>query len=135
MAIKEAKIALETRLATAFPSIQIAYPAVAFTPPEETYLRCQTVIGRPDDPVIGAKYRRENMTFQVFVISPINKGEAESLTVANTVFDTFKRGTSIHVSSNIIVQIFESPHIAGSSIAENRIIVPVLIPVSVEVFN
>lgn len=137
MAILETKIALETRLATAFPTTKIAYPSVAFTPPiDQTYLRCQMMVGKPDDPVIGVKYRRENITFQVFVVSPYNKGEAEALTIARQIADLYARGTTISPSANILIQTFDSPQIAGSLIvADNRLVVPVIIPVVVQVFN
>lgn len=137
MAILESKIALESRLSTAYPATPIAWPAVNFTPPaDQLYLRTQIVVGKPDDPVRGVKYRRENLTFQVFVISPYNKGEAEALTFAKQIADLYKRGTLITTSNvNIQCQIFDSPQIAGSTPADNRIVVPVIIPVVVQVFN
>jgi len=136
MAILKAKIALESRLAAGFPSMQISYPSVQFTPPDnQAYLRCQMVVGKPDDPVIGAKYRRENISFQVFVIAPINKGEADAFTTAVAIADLYKRGTSIQYDANTLVQVFNSPQIAGSTPTTNHIIVPVIIPVTVQVFN
>lgn len=133
--ILNTKIELEKRLATGFPGVQIAYPSVSFTPPSNTlYLRCQMSIGKPDDPVFGIKYRRENITFQVFVVAPYNKGEAEAFTTAQQIAELYARGTSISVS-NILIRMFESPHISGSMIIDNRVIVPVMIPVVVQVFN
>jgi hypothetical protein len=132
--ILNTKIELEKRLSTAFPTTPISYPSVAFTPSASTYLRCQLFVGKPDDPVIGVKYRRENMTFQVFVVCQHNKGEAEAFTIAQQISELYARGTSIQVS-NLLIQIFRSPHISGSMIVDNRLVVPVMIQVVVQVFN
>lgn len=133
--ILNTKIELEKRLTNAFPSVKVAFPGVSFDPPtNELYFRCQMSIGKPDDPVIGAKYRRENITFQVFVVAPYNKGEAEAFTAAQQIFDLYARGMSISVS-NLLIRTFESPRISGSMIVDNRLIVPVMIPVVVQVFN
>ena len=135
-AILPTKIELEKRLQSNFPTTQIAFPSQSFTPPapDVLYLRCQLQIGRPEDPVIGVKYRRENLTFQVFVMAPYNKGEAEAFTKAKLITDAYQRGTSI-AGTNILIQIFKSPTISGSMIIDNRLVAPVLIPVVVQVFN
>lgn len=133
--ILDAKILLEKRLRTAFPSTAIAVENVSFVPPENTlYLHCQLRIDEPSDPVFGAKYRRENLSFQVFVVGPYNKGSVESLTIAHQIRDLYQRGTSI-TFDNLIIQMFESPQISGSTIVNNRVVIPVLIPVTVEVYN
>ena len=134
MPIKKTKIILEQRLATGFPSLSIAYPNVSFTPPDSLYLRCQMVVKKPEDPVRGSAYRRENIDFQVFVVAPYNKGEGEALDIASQVAELFKRGTSIS-GTGIIVQVFESPQIGGSGIAGNRLIIPVITNVVTQVFN
>jgi hypothetical protein len=135
MAIKEAIAALEKRLATAFPTTAISYENVKFDPPDNAnWLAVQTTIGKPDDPVFGAKYRRENLTFQVFVFGLLNKGTGAALDLAQDIRDLYERGTYIGVG-NLRIQCFQSPQISGSMIVNNRVVVPVLIPVTVEVYN
>lgn len=135
MPILTAKIELEKRLKNQFPSTPIAFEAVSFTPPsDQLYLAVQMKIDRPDDPVLGSRYRRENLSFQVFVCGLTNVGMQETLTFARNISELYKRGTTI-VSSNYRIQVFNTPQIAGSVVADNRVIVPVLIPVTVEVYN
>ena len=133
MSILKTKIALESRLASNFPSVQIAPESVTFfAPPNASYFRLNLQIGKPDDPVLGSKYRRENLVFQVFCIAETNKGTAAALTLAEQVQGVFQRGTFISVD-NLRIHVFTTPQVGSSVVANNRLVVPVFIPVTVEV--
>lgn len=132
MSILKTKIALESRLIANFPSTPIAPEAVGFTPPPGNYFRVNLQIRRPTDPVLGSKYRRENLTFQVFVVVQANAGTADALALAEQVAQVFQRGTFISVD-NLRIHVFNSPQINSAVLSDKRLVVPVLIPVTVEV--
>lgn len=132
MSILKTKIALESRLFSNFPSIPIAPEGVSFTAPSGSYLRVILQVNRPDDPVLGSMYHRENLTFQVFCVTESNKGTAAALTLAEQVSDVFRRGTFISVD-NLRIHVFNTPQVSSVVVADNRLVVPVLIPVTVEV--
>jgi hypothetical protein len=135
VSIEKAKIELEKRLVAAYPALKVAFEGYSFTPPEsEPYVYCQIRIDPPDDPVIGTMYRRENISFQLFVCGVFNSGTSEALSIASDLRDLYQRGTFMSVD-NLRIHIFSSPQIGGSSIVNNRVMVPVLIPVTVEVYN
>lgn len=132
MSILKTKIALESRLVSNFPSVPIAPEAVSVYMPPGNYFRINLQINKPTDPLLGSKYRRENLMFQVFCVVDSNKGTAGALTLAEQVHGVFQRGTFISVD-NLRIHVFTSPQIGTATVAENRLVVPVLIPVTVEV--
>jgi len=132
VSILKTKIALETRLVANFPAIQIAPEGVTFFTPSGSYFRVNLQVNRPDDPVLGSLYRRENITFQVFCVTDSNKGTAAALTLAEQVADVYRRGTFISVD-NLRIHVFNTPQVGSVVVADNRLVVPVLIPVTVEV--
>lgn len=134
MELLKAIAAEEKRLATAFPSIPISYENEEFNPPSTTYMMVQSIPQEPVDPVFGSKYRRERLSFQVFIVGEINKGTGEVLTIAGQVRDLFERGVTIDVD-NLRIQHFSSPKISGAMTMNNRVVVPVIIPVTVEVYD
>ncbi len=135
MSVLKTKVELEKRLAAAFPSTPIAYEGVAFTPPEAaTYIYCQINRQRTIDPVFGSKYRREQLTFQTFVVTPYNIGTGSATTLAEQIRDLFPRGLMLPVD-NLRIHVLDTPDVNGSMLYDNRIVVPVMVPVTVEVFN
>ena len=133
--ILNTKRALERRLKTAFPAVKIAYPGVAFTAPtEELYMRLQYIVQRPDDPVIGDRYYRERITFQVFIMDVIGKGSANAIAKAEQVRDLFYKGwDTLEQDSKIYV--LRTPQISNEVITSDRLVVPVFIEVVTEVYK
>lgn len=135
MSVLKTKTELEKRLAQNFPGVQIAYEGISFTPPEDQiYFR--TIINREKtvDPVFGSLYRREMATFIVFVVAPFNRGTASAITYAEQIRSLFPRGLTIAVD-NLRIQFFNTAEIAGTTGIDNRVVVPVMVPLTVEVFN
>ena len=131
-AILNTKRALERRLSTlGYPT---AYESSNFTAPDTLYLRTQFVINTPDDPVIGDRYYRERIIFQVFVADQLNKGTAGAITVAEQIRSLFDKGLVLNEGTTSIY-VLGTPRIAGSLVTTERLVVPVSIEVLAEVFS
>lgn len=132
--ISSTKRACERRLATISPSLPTAYENVAFTPPTGMYLRTQFTVQDPEDPVYGKGYYRERITFQVFVCEELNKGTSNAQTKAETIRTLFTKGTSF-TEDGYVIHVLQTPQIAGSVVTTDRLVIPVLIDLIVEVSN
>ena len=130
--ILAAKRAAERKLSTLSPALPTAYEGVKFVPPAGMYLRTQFTLQRPDDPTLGSTYYRERMSFQVFVCDVLNVGTAGAYAKAEEIRGLFTKGSyMLEDSKNIYV--LNTPQIAGCTVAGDRLIVPVIIQVVVEV--
>jgi hypothetical protein len=134
MTILIAKNTLESRLAANFPTTPIAYEGVSFSPPSGNYLRCQIKILEPDDRVRGAAYYRENLVFQVFVVTTVNQGSASAITLAQQIRSVFPKGWATNITNGRI-HVLNTPQIGSVMTPDNRLVVPVFIPVTMEVFS
>lgn len=130
--ISSTKKACERRLATLSPAIPTAYENVAFTPPTSLYLRTQFTVQNPDDPVFGRGYYRERITFQVFVCEELNKGTANANSKAEAIRTLFTKGTSL-AEDGYVIHVLQTPQIAGSAVTTDRLVIPVMIDLVVEV--
>ncbi len=126
--------AFHKRLATITPSLATAYESVSFEPVQGTpYQIVQLVPTSPANPTLGGSHYREQGTFQIFLCYPANAGTFPVLERAELTRSYFQRGTTL-VEGTSIINILQTPKIAGTSISQDRIIVPVIIQYSVEVF-
>lgn len=132
MAIVETQSALERHLTTLSPVLPTAYEGLSFTPPTTIYQRIQFVVNNPDDPVLGKGYYRENQQMQIFVIDAANEGTGRALTRAELIRSHFNKGLFL-TEGSFKIYVLDTPKVAGVSIIENRVIVPVLINVVTEV--
>ena len=131
-AILNTKRAAERKLLTlGFP---VAFENVEFTPNTGVYLKSQFQVQNPDDPVIGDKYYRERINFQVFVTDDLGQGTANALTVAEAVRALFTKGSFMDEAGTHIY-VLDTPRISGSSVTKERLVVPVMISLVAEVFN
>jgi hypothetical protein len=129
------KKALERRLQAITPVVPTGYEGDEFTPPANAmYQRCQFVIGDPTDPTFPAGYHRENWQMQVFVCDIKGKGTGAALARAELLRNTFPKALSL-IESTTRIYILETPRISSAFIAGDRIIVPVIIPVTGEVYQ
>lgn len=128
----DAKRACEKHLLTLDNTIATAYEGVNFEPPNEMYQKTQIVIQRPDDPVFGTGYHRENMQFQVFVVDKAGSGTTNALFKAHDIRTHFKKGTTL-IENTTKVLILETPQISGTIISQGKIVIPILISTTVEV--
>ena len=130
--ISSTKRAVERRLNTLSPSVPIAYENVSFVPPAGMYLRTQFTIQNPDDPVYVTGYYREQITFQVFVCEELNKGTTTAQTKAEAIRTLFTKGTSF-TEDGYRIHVLQTPQIAGSIITSDRLVIPILVGLTVEV--
>jgi hypothetical protein len=134
MAIIQVKRAAERKLNILTPTVPTAWEGVSFTPPDTIYQRVQFTIQSPDDPVLGTGFYRERMTMQVFVVGAANKGTSEVISRAELVRNHFKKGT-VFTEDGVHIHVLRTPQVAGTSIASDRIICPVLIELVAEVYS
>jgi hypothetical protein len=134
MAIIEIKRAAERKLQALTPSIPIAWESVSFEPPVGLYQRVQFTIQTPDDPVLGTGFHRERLQMQVFVIGAGNKGTSEVITHAELIREHFKKGLVLQ-EGNIKIHVLRTPQVAGTTIASERIVCPVIIQLVAEVYS
>lgn len=131
--IVSTKKAVELRLATL--GIPTAYENVEFNPvSNQLYLIAQFDIKPVTNPVVGDTYYREQIQFQVFVCDALNKGTASAFNTAEQIRILFSKGTFI-TQDGYRIGVLETPEIKGSAKTSDRLVVPVLIDLSVDVFN
>lgn len=134
-AILDAKRCTERRLLTLTPSVATGFEAVEFTAPNAVmYQRCQYVVFDPEDPTFPAGYHRERMQMQVFVADIKGKGTTAAITRAGLIRDLFYKGLTL-TESNTKIHILNTPQIASAVITNDRVVVPVLIMLTVEVYS
>ena len=134
MAIIEIKRAAERHLSTMTPPLPTAWEGVSFNPVHGLYQRVQFTIQNPDDPVLGTGFHRERMTMQVFIVGAANKGTSEVVTRAEAVRNRFSKGLVLNEGS-IKIHVLKTPQVAGTTVASDRIICPVLIELVAEVYS
>lgn len=134
MPITDVEKAVRKRLATLTPTLQTAQENIPFTAPEGMYQRLQFVISPPTDPTFGKYYHRENVQAQVFVCDKLGVGSTAAISRAELIRDLFSKGTTLE-ENGTRMHILRTPQIAGAVVAADRFIVPVLIPVTVEVYE
>ena len=132
MSVLKTERALIKHLNTLTPSLPTAYEGASFTPTSATYQRIQFRISPPDDPVLGTGYYRERIEMQIFVNTASNKGTGEALSRAELLRQHFKKSTTL-TEDGMLIHILETPRIAGTIVVGDRVICPVLIPVTAEV--
>jgi Bacteriophage related domain of unknown function len=112
----------------------IAFESRSFTPTSEIYLRLQFLVRPPEDPVIGDKYYRERITFQVFVADQLGVGTGGAMAVAETIRALFFKGATFQEGSTRIY-VLGTPQMSSSVVTADRLVIPVLIDLVAEVFN
>ncbi len=133
MSIIAAQTAIRRRLATLTPALPTALEGVPFNAPTGMYQRLQFVINPPTDPTFGNYYHRENIQVQIFVADKLDVGTAGAITRAQVLRDWFYKGLTL-TESGVRMHVLRTPQIAGATVAGDRVIVPVLIPLTVEIY-
>ena len=134
MAIKEVGIAVRRHLKTASPNLPTAQENIPFTAPDTMYQRLQFVVSPPTDPTFGTYFHRENVEAQVFVVDALGVGTTNAITRAELIRDLFRKGITLE-ENGVRMHVLRTPQIAGAVVAADRVIVPVLIPLTVEVYH
>ena len=134
MAIKEAKKAVRRHLQSLSPQLPTALEGISFVPPAGMYQRLQFVINPPTDPTFGRYFHRENISVQIFVVDKLDLGDTAATERAEALRDLFHKGLTLN-ESGIRMHVLRTPQIAGATPVGDRIIVPVLISLVVEVYE
>jgi hypothetical protein len=112
----------------------VAFEGVSFDPPSGLYIRTQFVINSPDDPVIGDKYYRERVQFQVFVSDILNVGTGNAISVAESVRSLFPKGRKFD-ENGTNVYVLRTPQVSSTLVFSDRVVLPVMINLVGEVFE
>ena len=134
MAIIEAETAVRRHLQTLSPQLPTALEGISFVAPDGMYQRLQFVINSPTDPTFGNYYHRENIQVQIFVADKLDVGTNAAITRAQALRDLFHKGLTLN-EGGFRMHVLRTPQIAGTSVGSDRVIVPVLIPLTVEVYT
>jgi hypothetical protein len=125
----------EKRISSVETVLPIAYEGINFIPPTSgMYLKTQFVSLGAEDPVIGKGYYREHIQFQVFITDNSGKGTTQALIKAGQIRDSFSKGTTI-VEGGMSMHILTTPQIAGTIIIDGKVIIPVLIDITAEIYE
>ena len=134
MTIKKDEKAVRRHLLTLSPQLPTAYEATPFTAPTGMYQRLQFVVNPPTDPTFGNYYHRENIQVQNFVADKLDVGTTGAITRAQALRALFHKGIK-KVEDGVRMIILRTPQIAGATVAGDRVIVPVLIPLTEEIYE
>ena len=134
MAIKEVKKAVRERLKALTPALPTALEGMSFTPPTGMYQRLQFVVEPPTDPTFGTYFYRENVQVQIFVVDKLDVGTTNAETRAELIRDWFNKGLTL-TEGNVRMHVLRTPHVSSAAVAADRIIVPVLIQITAEVYE
>ncbi len=134
MAIKEVKKAVRERLKALTPALPTALEGISFTPPTGMYQRLQFVVEPPTDPTFGTYFYRENVQVQIFVVDKLDVGTTNAEARAELIRDWFNKGLTL-TEGNVRMHVLRTPHVSGAAVAADRIIVPVLIQITAEVYE
>lgn len=134
MEILDTKRAIERYFNTITPALPTAFPGVNFTPPATMYQSIQFKILNPTDPTFDNYFHRENLEFQVFVCDVQGAGEGNALARAELIKSYFPKG-KYFLEGTTRIHVLSTPKIQGSISAQDRLVVPVIIPLTVEVYS
>ena len=134
MAIVETERAIRRRLKELTPTLETAFEGISFKAPAGMYQRLQFVVAPPINPTFGPGYYREDMEAQIFVVDNLDVGTTAAKARAEVLRKWFYKGLTL-VEDGIRIHILRTPHVSTAAVAADRIIVPVLIPLTVEVYE
>ena len=135
MEILNTKKAAERLLLSITPVIPTGFEGVNFDPPVDSiYQRCQFRIDSPTDPTFPAGYHRENIEMQVFIAGVKGEGTADVLARAELIRQVFYKSRSF-VEGATRIHILRTPQIGSVFPTQDRVVVPVLIPLTAEVYQ
>ena len=108
----------------------IAWQNVEFNPPEELYLAVTYTFRKPNDSSVGDTCKIKNANVNIYVMEELNVGSGNALEVAYEIEQLFQRGTTME-ESNTRLMILNSPQITGAIPTTQRMVIPIIIPVTI----
>lgn len=134
MVITKAKLALRRLLMTSFPDVDFAIEGISFPETHDLYAAVQFVVHPPTDPTYGPYYYRENITMQVFASDKLGVGTTAAEELVERIRNVFYKGLSLQ-EDTYRLHVLYTPHISGAVVTSDRMLVPLSIPVQVEVYK
>lgn len=133
MAILEVQEAVMQKLYEMPGNLPTAFEGISFEGAgREMYQRLQFNILPPDDPTFGTYYHRENVEVQIFVVDRLEKGTSPALEYAQKLKKHFHKGLTLE-EDGVRMHILRTPRISSAAILLDRLVIPVLIPLTAEV--
>lgn len=128
MSLASIKIALESAVKSAFPTMPIGWENVSYSPPVDgsMWFAVNVIPATPENPTLGDAFHREVGFMQIMISSPIDGGSGKSYSKAELIRDAFPRGTSF-TSGGYTVTIAKTASIGPGSRQQDRFMLPVRI--------
>lgn len=108
----------------------IAWQNVEFNPPEDLYLAVTYNFRKPNDSSVGSNCEIKNANVNIYVMQQLNTGSGDMFEVVHEIEQLFKRGTTME-EANVRLMILNSPYITGSVPTTQRMVMPIVIPVTI----
>lgn len=125
--------ALEARLATVTPALQLAYANEEFSPVAGTpYMQASTIFAAPNNDEFGPSFQERGL-FDVLLFYPVGEGWGAALAQAELVRTAFARGTSLTGADGKIVRVVGTPAIAPAYRDGDRWVQPIRVTFNVNV--
>lgn len=132
MSIEKIKRAVERHYSQMPSQWSTAYEGVNFNPPDGNYIATQFRIDEPSDPTFGLGYHRENLQFQVFVMTPRGNGTGDATRQGELIRNRFAKGTYLN-EAGVRIYVLKTPFVGSATIVQGRVMVPVLVDLIGEV--
>lgn len=128
MELQNIRRAFEKAATSLSPTLLTFYDNVPTTKPVQStpYQKLQWIPFRPVNPTFGDNYYREEGEFQIFLCYPARTGTDAALTKAQSIRDTFFRGSTL-VEGDTEIIISDTPFVDRGVVVEDRYVVPVVI--------
>lgn len=128
--------AFEKRLLANTPvGVETAFEGTDYKPkPNVPYQIARVFPGNPINNTLGDDFYLETGRFQVLLAYPKNKGKGAVLDRADEIRTAFKRGTFL-LEDGIRMHVLQTPSVQGATITEDRIVVPVTINFTAEIYS
>lgn len=135
MELQNIRKAFEKAVTLLSPEIDTFYENSPAKPTQKkAYQKVQLVPFRPENPTFGDSYHREVGEFQIFLAYPAREGTGAALQKAQTIKDTFFRGSTL-VEGDTEIIIGRTPFVDKGLIIEDRYVVPIIIEYFASVFK
>lgn len=135
MSLTKVRQALEVGLNGMSPSVDTAFENLPFKPtPGTPYQRVNLLPAQPENPTVGADFRREVGVMQVTLCYPFNAGTQAVYARAEAIQTRFRRGSS-WTKDGVTAIVDITPTIGPAAVDGDRFTVPVSVPYFADIFS
>ena len=108
----------------------VAWQNVEFNPPDSLYLAVTYTFRKPNDDSVGANCKIKTANVNIYVMEELNVGTGNAFEVASEIEQLFQRGVTME-ESNVRLMILNTPQISGSIPTTQRMVIPIIVPVTI----